>query len=482
MNRKTYLSGGLLLLALLVLVGLQWMLIQKQYASEMRMFQSQINQAYSEAFDKTKTDHVQHVLQELKVYLKDSSKVKITGDWDAKKKSSVFTITDVDQTLKGQHRVQFSNPLFPNLENETVFNENAFIDAFLKSVGDDLKEGVVWYYTANIGQFLEEHYFQKGFAISKFEENFQLRLKEYQIDSPFQFQPILKTKNSFETQVLNLQVSKAAKPKLVKAYFSSPHRFLLHKMTATLALSFLLVAFTAFLFWYLFRRILTQERLNEEKDRLIANITHELKTPVAVIQVSAEALETFELTEKEQEKYLGTITHQTGLLNHLITQFLEETLLGERPLKKEKVDCVPMLQELVTTFQNDTTIITLNSLEKSVFFVDASLFMSSVRNLIDNAIKYQNQPIKQVEITIKSNKNFQEIHIVDLGIGISETQNLRIFERFYRVSDPNIHTTKGYGLGLSIVKKTMELHQGYVRVEANRPQGSIFILGFSKYE
>jgi two-component system phosphate regulon sensor histidine kinase PhoR len=121
------------------------------------------------------------------------------------------------------------------------------------------------------------------------------------------------------------------------------------------------------------------------------------------------------------------------------------------------------------------TITTALEAEQFVLEVDSVHITNVLTNLVDNALRYCTRD-PEIRITTRNEKQFFEMAIQDNGIGISKQDQKRIFEKFYRVPTGNIHTVKGFGLGLSYVKKIIEEHQGTIEVISHLYEGSTFTL------
>jgi two-component system phosphate regulon sensor histidine kinase PhoR len=113
-----------------------------------------------------------------------------------------------------------------------------------------------------------------------------------------------------------------------------------------------------------------------------------------------------------------------------------------------------------------------------IIYADRSHLFLVIINLIENAIKYAQKPV--IEISTYRKENHFHIAVRDNGIGISKEDQKKIFERFYRVTDGNLHQNKGFGLGLHFVKKIIDAHFGEIEVDSTLGKGSIFIIKIPK--
>ncbi len=112
--------------------------------------------------------------------------------------------------------------------------------------------------------------------------------------------------------------------------------------------------------------------------------------------------------------------------------------------------------------------------------VDSEAVTQAIVNLLDNAVKYTLDE-KYIKVILKRNNGNLELSIQDKGIGINESEQKKIFEKFYRAGSSLVHTTKGSGLGLSLVKHIMDVHQGQIKVKSKLNKGSIFTLVFPDF-
>ena len=228
--------------------------------------------------------------------------------------------------------------------------------------------------------------------------------------------------------------------------------------------------------------ILKQKRLSEVKTDFINNMTHELKTPISTIGLSAEMIirSNPETDPEKIQKYAGLIFKENKRFEKQVERVLNVAKLDkdEISLKKEKLDMHELLDEVRDNFEFNQMEkggkITLN-LEASQheLLVDPVHISNVAYNLIDNAIKYCEQS-PDIRINTRNEKRGFVLEVQDNGIGIRRDQLKFIFDKFYRVPTGNLHDVKGFGLGLYYVKLIIEAHGGSVTVKSVPGKGTSF--------
>jgi signal transduction histidine kinase len=245
-------------------------------------------------------------------------------------------------------------------------------------------------------------------------------------------------------------------------YFPRKASFLLKSLgfLGTSSIILTLVIILSFLLTILI--IFRQKRLSEIKNDFVSNMTHELKTPISTISLASQMLN--DKTIPTESKNIDNIDQ------------------GRIKLKKKKTDINELIHNVITNFtlqiENKNGAIEEDySANNSVIHVDNVHFTNMISNLVDNAIKYSGE---EPAISVSTlNRNEKLIVLVkDSGIGIKKEDQRRIFEKFYRVPTGNIHNVKGFGLGLSYVKKIVEEHLGSVSVKSEPGMGTEFEISF----
>ena len=264
----------------------------------------------------------------------------------------------------------------------------------------------------------------------------------------------------------------------------------LKQMSGILATSFVILIILGFAFWILIRTILQQKTLEEMKSDFTNNITHELKTPIAVAYAANDALLNFNQADEKakRDKYLRICQEQLQRLSGLVEQILSMSMerrktfrLHPEPLSMESI-LEPLIEQHKLKAEKPVHITTDIEPAGLTLTADRTHFSNIISNLIDNAIKYSPEA---AEVNIRCRQTasagqgeFVEIAISDRGTGIAPEKQSHIFDKFYRVPTGNLHNVKGYGLGLFYVKTMTEKHGGSVTVKSEPGKGSTFTLRF----
>lgn len=225
-------------------------------------------------------------------------------------------------------------------------------------------------------------------------------------------------------------------------------------------------------------------RRNEQHDAFINAVTHELKTPIASIQLYLQTLKKRELAEtKRQEFYDKMLTDSNRLLN-TVEQVLQAGRTRERAglLNITEIDVSKLLSESIQIIQTRynlyDTAIRLDEATKNIKVSgDRAELQTVFTNLLDNAVKYSADGVKIVASIAEVPKNRVEIRIKDTGVGIAPNERKRIFKRFYRISNVSTQKAKGTGLGLYIVRSIVKKHKGKIFAESEgEGKGTTFVV------
>jgi len=265
-------------------------------------------------------------------------------------------------------------------------------------------------------------------------------------------------------------------------YFPNRKHFLYQQLSvwivSTIVLIFILILLT-----YLLFIILKQKRLSEIQKDFVNNMTHEFKTPLASIQLSADVLKNPTILHNEQRllNYATIISTEAKRLSHQVERVLQmaQGNKGEIQLSKSLFVWQTLIKETLSSFDQAIALksatINLDLPTAPIsYFGDQLHLRNCISNLIDNALKYtETDPVITISIGIAQQLR---IAVEDNGIGINKNDQKLLFKKFYRVNTGNIHNVKGFGLGLSYVRLIINAHNGRIECESDLGKGTKFVI------
>lgn len=222
-------------------------------------------------------------------------------------------------------------------------------------------------------------------------------------------------------------------------------------------------------------------RSAEQRRNFLLSITHELKSPIASIRLVLDTIRKRELNPNQKEQLVHNGLVETERLHQLVNNLLLSARLESayQP-NREMVDLPHLIEELQEIIKAKHPKIEMYfSVGDNIPFLlgDRMGITSVILNLFENAVKYSAKPaIINTRLSCKA--RILHLEISDQGIGISDREKKKVFEKFYRVGNEDTRKTKGTGLGLYIVKQIVEAHDGTIRIKDNEPQGTIFAITF----
>lgn len=369
-----------------------------------------------------------------------------------------------------------SNNALTFLVGKAITNDDTYFKLSLDSVQDSAK-----YF---LNDFITQALVDNGI-----ETDFTFRL--YTRDSVFQLNSPKVYKSDEKLLTYPLEIGGylpelIGKKLVLELKFKDINTFFLSKLNGLTIPSLLfLLAIIVVVIWVL-RSFYWQSRLITTTNEFINNLTHELKTPVFSIGLATKILESDATNEKKP--FLAIIRQETERLKKHIDKVLE---LGSMESRKKvfdlkELDFKPHLQKLCEEFLLMAPLEKLEfsfNLEPGEYPINADVFHleNAINNLLDNAKKYSNNPI--IFLNTKTEKNKLVIEVTDNGHGINEKDQSRIFQKYYRVSNGDLYKVKGYGLGLSYVKKVIQGHNGKISLVSKVNQGTTIslIIPFTKH-
>lgn len=345
------------------------------------------------------------------------------------------------------------------------------------------------YYVVQVNVFIEEevlrHYLMTAFAEQQVLTDFQFGLYDCMSDT-VTYQQVVHPGGGDKTSSRKVRFPHIKRENYYfGVYFPERKKFLTSQMSLWVISSVVLICVIGFLGYLLFV-ILRQKRLSEVQKNFVNNMTHELKTPLASIQMSASVLKSPDIINKPQrlDNYVNIILKESTQLTSQIERVLQmaQSEKGKLLLKKEKFVWQEILKLVKDSFEqlviSKNGQINIEAPEQPVFFYGDVLHLTNViQNLVDNAIKYCTRT-PRVNIQLKVTPTHISISVSDNGIGIEKKYQKHLFKKFYRVPTGHIHDVKGFGLGLNYVNTITKLHRGVVNYNSEKGKGTTFILTF----
>jgi signal transduction histidine kinase len=232
-----------------------------------------------------------------------------------------------------------------------------------------------------------------------------------------------------------------------------------------------------------YRNVTKEMALARLKSDFVSNVSHELRTPLSLIRLYAETLELGRLNAAEkQQEYFRIIRKESERLTGLINNILDFSRIeaGKKEYDFRETDIAELVRNTLDSYryqieQHGFTFQENIACDIPPMAVDREAIARSLLNLVNNALKYSHDD-KYLGVNLYRVNGSVRLEVVDHGIGIPQTEQHKVFEKFYRVGDPLVHNTKGSGLGLSLVRHIVHAHGGDVMVESAPGKGSKFII------
>jgi signal transduction histidine kinase len=223
--------------------------------------------------------------------------------------------------------------------------------------------------------------------------------------------------------------------------------------------------------------------LSKQQKNFMLSVTHELKSPIAATRLQIETLIKHQLPIEKQNFVLNQALQETERLDTLVEKILLANKIESSAylIQKEVFNLSELALKITDNLKSSLLknhIVNFLVPPNILMNGDAMAFTSIITNLLDNAAKYSS-PQSKIELILHQNQEQILLEIKDQGIGINTIEQASVFNKFYRVGNEETRNTKGTGLGLYIVKNLVKMHQGQIKIVANQPKGTIFILQFN---
>ena len=477
MKRRLGLLVLLMAACTLALVGLQVYWNYAAYQQATRTFERDAHEALVEAAQQEVAQRLQAFRQQYGRWLADTNQVVIRSSDQPRDGITIFSLSDrhpVGRERRQPFNLGFKGYVRPAGLPDTT-GRAYFIQRFLAgALTTDLREGITYFYTVRLAGKQEAAYAADTVHQRRLARLYRRALRARGISTSFRLQlgPSKAPAGSLGYVTAPTDMGLPRTSRLVRAWLPNPHRVYLTRMKWVLLGSVGLVALVAGCFGYTLRTVLNQERLAELKNDFVNNMTHELKTPVATIGITAEALASFELAPADQAEYLGIIRQQTSRLGSLIDKILQSVVaeqsglaLAFRPLDLSAVlaqaiaHAQPRLAEAGTCVQYEAPPAPVP------IKGDAMHLLNVLATLLDNALKY-GRPGGAIALDCRALNGAATVGLRNEGPTIPPQYQARIFEKFFRVPTGNRHDVPGYGLGLHYARTLIERHGGTISVQS----------------
>jgi len=269
-------------------------------------------------------------------------------------------------------------------------------------------------------------------------------------------------------------------------YFPDKDKFIGENNFYSLMFSVLFIVLIAMCFYYVFLKLFDLKKLSEIKNDFIDNMTHELKTPISTISLACEALLDEDVKPKAKEKYVTIIDKENARLGSQVERVLDiaKTEKDSYRFELKSVDIHKIINASLNIIEFKISkrkgkILKKLDADNSTILGNERHLLNVLNNLLDNANKYSMDP-PEIFVETKSSRDYINVSIRDKGIGIKKSSLNKIFDKFYREPQGNIHNVKGFGLGLSYVKNILDKHNAKISVNSKINFGTEFNIKFIK--
>ena len=335
---------------------------------------------------------------------------------------------------------------------------------------------------AYVDSILGFHLFEQGLALD-FE--YAIFDSSHQVVYAPDGQGNIADKNVYSQEVKLLDNNNFFDPYWLRIRFPEKNYFIFKGSVLFLIISIVIILALIASFYVFVRFLLRQVQLNQMKSNFVNNMTHEFKTPTANISLAIENMEIIgePVFTPKVKKYLRIINEENKRMITNVERILEVAKYSDTKNAKLKFEAVNVKEVILEVSERiKLRVVKVKGSFKCTYNTqkfnikgDRHHIKNTLSNLLDNAIKYSDEsPV--IDLVASSDGNFLCIEIIDEGIGIDKPDLDRIFEAFYRKDTGNVHNVKGFGIGLSYVKRVAEMHQGTIEVKSKLGQGAVFTL------
>lgn len=279
-------------------------------------------------------------------------------------------------------------------------------------------------------------------------------------------------------------------PKYLLVSFPNKSSYVIKSMWFMFLLSLIFTAAIIATFWNTLLQMQKQKRISQIKTDFINNMTHEFKTPIATINLAIDAMRNPRVSGNQDKlnHYSNVIQQENKRMHSQVEKVLKLAMLDnhEIEINKEKIELNELVRQAISHValqveQREGSVETHLDSSELLIEADFTHIENVLVNILDNANKYSPEKPK-IMVSTHHDAGWVYIKISDKGKGMTQEVRKQVFERFYREERGNIHNVKGHGLGLSYAFEMIKLHNGFVEVESQENQGSMFTIKLPIYE
>jgi len=445
-------------IVLIAIVGLQLNWIKNAIRVKEQDFNSEIRKVFSE------------VMKEVGFFEQSCMQKRYLHEYQGINPSTIF---DTSGVYHGNYTTRYRNGRLQISFNNSKNNSNLFLNPVF-----DNQAKTVDYIDSVIRYQLVNNNLKISFTFNVFDRFNNVYLSDSINKNPDRFSSYI---FPFVTNDLIHQV-------YLIVYFPHEKAYLFSQISIMLIMSSLLIISMIFIFSYAIGTIIKQERLSIMKNDFINNMTHEFKTPISTISLACQALTDEDIPKSRDlyDTYINIIQEENKRLGSMAEKILQSAIIEKAEMNlnildiemKEIISDIIRNVEIQIMQRNGNIYFDYETPEVTIM-ADPVHISNVINNLIDNAIKYSSDT-PWIKLTLKEEGDCVLIEIADKGIGISKSNQKKIFEKLYRVPTGNIHEVKGFGLGLAYVKAIIEKHKGSIDIESQLGKGTTFFVRLPK--
>jgi len=489
MKRRIWLATGLLLLAALGVLAFQGYWTYQTYQQATQQLRTEGQAALLAASQQALARQQARWLRSYAQWLQDTTHVRLSCRLNPSTGLTEFTVAGVP--ARRSDRVSLSIEGFePRLTHLTPAGRAAFIRHFVnKTVLQELKKDYVIFHTEWLGHQLDSTMQNSPVPISEIKQLLASELRRRGLGG-VPFYVAIRPQNAalpqraapagFPLALLPVPVGQYRRPpQVAQAWLPAAPGVVLGQLQTVLAASGALLALVLGCTAYAVGTMQRQKKLAALKADFTQNMTHELKTPVAAIQLAADSMRHFALDAATSSEYAALIGEQATRLGGLIDRILQSVALEQAalPLARQPVAWADLVAGLAARHQPQFAQAGRHlhwpTLPPATVVGDPAHLTNTVATLLDNALKYGGP---QVSLHGEIGPATVALHLTDDGPGIAPEHQARVFEQFFRVPTGDLHAVKGYGLGLHYARQVVLAHGGTLTLRSQPGRGTTFTL------